>query len=264
MKRKFNFTKRQRILKQNVRIILEGEEGSKKISEVSCDLKDLSLNPVARVYLEAYHRAEHKRFDLGTVQDLKTVNGLELSPMAYSDNLKFRILVVDETQQKHGLIIAHADGIKAVGENEQPAHSLLPVQFEDTAQEIWRIRYEDQGGGPILYINNRIPNIEARARRDPSFIMFVYPQVLRNVLTKILLIDRHDFSEELDTWKDEWIMFAKMSAHIDNPPYYDGEDYSSESIVDMEKWIDSAVEGFSYSRREWDGFIASMSQDRGE
>lgn len=264
MKRRFNFTNRQRIQKQNIKIILEGEEDHRKISEATLDIKGLVLDEASKIYLEAYHRAEHKRFDLGTVGNMKRVTGLELSPMAYSENLKFRVLVVDESQHDHGLIVAHADRITAIGEDNKPSHSLLPVQFKDTGQEIWRLKFEDREGSPILYINSKIPNVEILAKRDPRFIMFVYPPVLKQILTKILLIDRHEFSEELDGWEDEWVAFAKMSAHLDNPPQIADGEGVVETSSDIEKWIDSAVEGFCYSRREWDGFIDITSTERVE
>jgi hypothetical protein len=55
--------------------------------------------------------------------------------------------------------------------------------FPDLGNEIWRVEYEGEEGSPILIINKRIPNIQNIAKQDAQFLIYVYPQVIREVLT---------------------------------------------------------------------------------
>jgi hypothetical protein len=106
MKRRFNYTDRKRILHENITITLNREKGRIKSFSATIDFNNMSLPADAKVYIVAYHRTEQKIFDYGIVGNPVAPQDTSLTELAYTENLRFRILVVDQ----YGLILAHADG----------------------------------------------------------------------------------------------------------------------------------------------------------
>src|SRR5208283_2973626 len=96
MRRKFNYTGRIRIMQELITInLIRGDRGSVESFRVVIDLKGLGLPETAKVFIEAYHRTEQQRYGLGTVEKMVVPNDISLSSLGYAENLKFRILVVD-------------------------------------------------------------------------------------------------------------------------------------------------------------------------
>jgi hypothetical protein len=68
----------------------------------------------------------------------------------------------------------------------------------------------------------------------------IYPVAAREILTRILVIDRHEFDPDGDEWPDLWI---KWAASLAPDPMPDSED-------DGEKlgWIEEVVRAFTRIR----------------
>jgi hypothetical protein len=237
MKRRLNYTGRKKIKRENVSIGFIRQDGAVTAFAVSkLDLNDLELPPEAGVFVEAYYRTELKRFDFGTAGSIRNPSPCDLRGMAYPENLKFRILVVDPLD---GKILAHADGISP----EEPAEKkpILPVEFSDLENEIWRVKYE---GSPVLMINSRIPGIQNIARQDPQFLIYVYPQVIREVLTHMVFVEGVDSTAEPSTdWHGDWLNFVgQLGVRIPETLLNkDDENFSEEDAL---KWIDDSVSAF--------------------
>ncbi len=259
MKRRINYTDRKRITRDKVDIILNYDDGKPKSFVGNIDLADLSLPADARVYIEAYHRTDQRRFDFGKVNEIKPPTDTGLINLAYTENIKFRILVVDE-RGKIGLILAHADRIKPFEDVDKK--SILPVEFKDIGQKVWKVEYTGDEGGPILLLNDKLPNIESLAKSNPLFFFFVYPAVVREILTHIIFIDSvGSVDEPFTEWHDDWLKFAKTILSGEGPPSTFDRNDENYNIEDLERWIDRVVDEFSSSKKEWYEFIKYL---RGE
>ena len=259
MRRRINYTGRRKIPREKISIILDKDNNSVRSFSANVDIDGFNFPPDAKVYIYAYHKTEVKRYDFGTIEKIVPPHDTGFAGFAYPENLKFRILIVDESGQ-HGLILAHADRISPLSDID--TKSILPVDFVDLGQQIWRVDFEGDGGSPILAINRNIPNIEAIAKIDPQFIMFVYPAVIREILTHMIFIDGVESpSDPSIDWHGDWLDFSKRVLPSESPP----ENLNSRE-VDFEsdaakKWINKVVEEFSASRNEWRKFINRMSGD---
>lgn len=222
------------------------------------NLDDMKLHSNARVYVDAYHKTEVKRYDFGTVENIVPPRDTGLAEFAYPENLKFRILIVDESGQ-HGLILAHADRIRPASDLD--TKSILPVDFVDLGQQIWRVDFTGDGGSPILAINRNIPNIETIVKSDPQFIMYVYPAVIKEVLTHMIFDEGVDSpSDPSVEWHSDWLDFSRRILPGEGPPEIlepREDDFESDAAW---AWINKVVEEFSASRNEWREFIKQMGE----
>lgn len=257
MKRRFNYTGRKKIPREQITITLNRDAGSVRSFNATIDMNGLNLPPGVKVYVEAYHRTESKRFDFGTVGKMLSPRDTTLTALAYTESLRFRVLVVDETGQ-HGLLLVHADRITPI--SEAGKKSILPVEFRDLGHQIWLVEYGEQDEAPILILNRNIPNIENITKSDPQFIMFVYPAVIREVLTHMIFIDGVDSPFEPSTdWHGDWLGFARRILPGEGPP----ENLNSREVnfngEEVEKWINRVVEEFCASRNEWQKYINQLT-----
>jgi len=258
MKRRLNYTDRKRIKRENVSMNFIRQNGTIVAFAVNkIDLNDLNLPPEARVYVEANYRTELRRFDFGTAGSVSNSSPCDLRGMAYPENLKFRILVVDTSD---GKLLAHADRISP----EEPAEKkpILPVEFSDLGNEIWRVKHEGDEGSPILVINSKIPNIQNIARQDAQFLIYVYPQVIREILNHMVLVDGVDSTTEPSTdWHGDWIEFVRQLG-VDFPDTLNKNDgnFSEEEAL---RWIDHSVTAFcdSYSSK-FEEYIHKLEETR--
>ena len=252
MKRVLNFTDRKRIKRKNVSLRFK-KENNKVTGFVieNIDLNGLEIPGHALVYVEAYYRTELKRCKLGAVNSLTFPFKDNLDEMAYPKNSKFRILVVDPSDLK---ILAHADKIspddadKISPDKITGKIAILPVQFTDLGNEIWRIEYEGDEGSPILLVNEKIPLNSPR--QDPQFLLFVYPAVLREILTHIVFIDKIDSTTEptID-WHRNWLKFTQeLGVEIPESLSFDDDNENRDNILE---WINKCVEEFcnKYSKK---------------
>ncbi len=259
MKRRFNYTGRKKILREKISITLNRDGNTIRSAIVQLNLGRMNLPPDASVYVETYQRmVESRIYPLGTVNDGKIARTLNLSGTGYGENLKFRIYVVDETNTR-GLILAHADRIKP--ERDIDREAILPVEFRDIGQQIWKVVYDgDEGGAPVLILNSKIPNIETISKNDPQFIVFVYPAMLREVLTHMVFVDGIDSLSEPETeWHKDWLDFARRirgEDPIDEILSGDGEVSDKE---EAKNWIHRVVEEFCNQRIEWRDYIQQLT-----
>lgn len=255
MKRRFNYTGRRKIPLENITITLNREKGRIKSFSATIDLSNMNLPADAKVYIEAYHRTEQKLFEYGIVGNPVAPRDTSLTELAYTENLRFRILVVNQL----GLIIAHADRITTVQETDK--NPILPVEFRDIGQQIWQVRFEGDEGSPLLIINNRIPNIENISRAAPQFIIFVYPAVFREVLTYMVFVEGVESPVDPPVeWHRDWLDFAKRILPAEELPEnlnpQNGDSFDKEEV---ENWIERVVEEFCASRNEWIQYIEQLT-----
>lgn len=259
MKRRFNYTDRKKIILDRVAIELQESGEVAKSFRADVRLNDMELPRGASVYLEAYHRTDMERWSYGTVVKRKLPEDISIDHLGHIENLLFRVKVVDESG-KRGLILAEADRInpRRKGEKGLKERCILPVEFnKDLGRQIWRVSFD--GDVPVLEFNgNHIPNIRHLAQTDYGFFFCVYPLVIKEVFTRIFLVDEiTDLAEPEVNWHKDWLDFAhRFNSESIPEPVSREEDGFQDFITDIMKWIDGVVDGFCRSHPEkWREFI---------
>jgi len=257
MKRRINFTGKKKIPSKNIQIRIIRDNGQIKTFDAKINLQGMDLPQDAAVFVEAYYRLNRDRFNFGNVGNIIQPQNTDISDLGKTENLSFRVKVVDESG-KYGLILAETDKIRPKGEDgsDSQIQSILPSEFDrDLGQQIWRLRYDSQE--PILEFNKNIPNIRSLAKSDTTFFFYVYPQVIRELFTYMLLVEFVDPLDPTDEWHKNWLDFAKKVYPEDYPDQFKQD--IPESKEDILNWIDSVVNEFSMSHIEkWDSFLKAF------
>ncbi len=202
----------------------------------------------AKIFVEAYRKAFFRRFPCGTVSNPQLPKSRVLEGLDSRSLVLFRIKVTDPK----GRLLGIAD--KMIPRREEEATDklcLLPVDFVDLGRSIWRL--DLAGDPPSLQLNKNIENIRELARSDSSFLSLVYPEVVRQVLHKIVVEESHtDPETDPEDWMSRWIQFAVeiLGTRI-LPP--EGE--SEPMIQEKMRWIDDVVDAFSASNQLLEKFI---------
>jgi hypothetical protein len=257
MKRRFNYTGREKLTKDAIKISINKTNEKPKSITAKLNLNEIKYPGVTKIYLDAYHKTDRKRFDFGKISHISLPEDLTIDELAYTDNLMFRLMLIDESGE-HGKIIAHADRIRA--DEEADKRPILPVRFDDLGQQIWKLEFTGEEGGPILCINNKIPALENLVKTDSVFFMYVFPAAIREILTHLIFIDTVENPEEPSvTWHNDWLKFSKMILPHEPVPDLDPDKIKEDDVV---KWIDQVVEEFCNSRRqEWESVKKSLAGD---
>jgi len=218
--------------------------------DATFDLKGLNLPPKSKIFVEAYRRSFFKRFPFGTLENPQPPKDCYLADLDAKALVMFRIKVVDASGK--GRILATADKIMPHRLDEEPTDRLclLPVDFVDLGQSVWRL--DLAGDWPSLLLNNRIDEIREIARSETSFLSLVYPEVIRQILHKIVVEDDHtDPESDPDDWMSQWLNFTSTLLKVGYlPPSGESEPIIQEKL----KWVDEAVEAFCSENQILDKF----------
>lgn len=247
MLRKLNFTSRAKIAQSSIRIALKRDSDGVLAFDPAIDVGAVTAPPDARVFIEAWHRTSYMRFDLGTVAALTIPADRRLVDIE-GTSVRFRIKVVGPDHR----ILAVADDIRVSDRppGEGTNSPLLPVQFNDALdQQAWRIAFEPDL--PVLELNSRIANIDAIAKDDSLFFALVYPAAVREILTRILVIEQFDAFEATNDWWNLWIRWA--SRYTTTPVPVDADD--------APRWIEEVVGSFCSQHRVVDRVNKIVEED---
>jgi hypothetical protein len=258
MIRKFNYTGRKRIARSRVNVkIVPGVAGPTSF-EASIDLSGLTLPKNAEIFIEAYRRSFFKRFAFGTVSQITPPQDCSLGDLDRRALAMFRIKVVESAGK--GRILAVADRIIPHRAEDEQANKLclLPVDFVDLGQSIWRL--DLLSDWPSLQLNIRIEDIREIARSNAHFLSLVYPEVVRQLFYKIVVEEDHtDPHSDPEDWMSQWLVFAGLLGVKQLPP----SGVTEPILQDKLKWIDDAVEAFCSSNKMMEKFAQAMSPGEG-
>lgn len=233
--RRINYTGRRRLRLEDIQIsVVSGPSGADEI-DARISLTGYDLPATARVHVEAYRQTSWMRFEYGTVAHVVAPSDRVLREFETPDGVLFRVKV-SSPYGTSGLLLAEADRIRprSPDEAEDERHSLLPVRPDpNLGDEVFRI---DFSGRPLLLVNAGIPNWR-EAVRGPVFLSLAMPSLLREVLTRILSVEKHFDDEDLSDWRSQWIRYCLLLPGAIALPS-DGE---QERIDD---WIDEIVASF--------------------
>ncbi|MBL8809037.1 MAG: hypothetical protein JNM43_02570 [Planctomycetaceae bacterium] len=252
---RLNFTGRRRISHQHVTITVSGIGGIESF-RAELQLESYQFPSSAAVIIEAWRQLELARFEFGTIGNLQPPADCRLSEFGAIDGLKFRVKVVS-MEPPRGRLLAVADRIapQAPGQQAMPRVPLLAVRSQDLGREIWRLDFSDE---PLLLVNPRVVSRKQLVQAT-EFQSLVLPEILRSILTRILLVEQTRSTDDAEDWTARWLRFAESLPGVGRVP----EDSDPESDLD---WIDSAISSFCRWRgvdKQFTGFW-SVRQNTGD
>ncbi|MEW6587441.1 MAG: hypothetical protein AB1442_17765 [Nitrospirota bacterium] len=233
--RTLNFTRRRRLTHQDIQITIADNNGYSSF-DATLMLDRYRLPEDADVFLEAYRQTQWMRFYFGTIGNVIPPEDRNLTDFDTSEGILFRVRVVASTG-KHGLLIAEADKIrprKIEGEEARGTGLLNISRSHDLGEEVFRLEYDDPQ--VLLKINASLNNCLALVEKH-VFISLVIPAILRDILNRILYVEKHTDTEDREDWRSCWLQFATLLPNMTEPPARDEEDQ-------FDDWIDSAVTSF--------------------
>ncbi|MFX3681367.1 MAG: hypothetical protein ACN6I3_00430 [bacterium] len=180
--------------------------------DLDVDFESNNFPPEAEVWLEAHvGSTKYKQFQWGTVQVPKPPADKELTYFNSSDNLQFRLNVVDPLKAKKKLILGSVDRLRTFKPSEKGKRkSLITTYGKKLDQKIWELNFEEQGE-PALYINLDVYPSWENLAQDPKFIGLIYPEIFSQVLRTILETSKNrDIDIGSEDWESQWIRFAKI------------------------------------------------------
>lgn len=239
MIRHFNYTGRKKIPAAAVTIQVGPE---RKVRASWKSPEELGVPASGSVYVEAFTSGSPfvERFAFGTVGTPETPSNAVL-PEWMGDSVAYNFKVVDEVGEV-GRLIAIAANVSHKGEGDEEAgqQSILPVNPADLGNQVWRLTFSH--GRPWLEVNNRIDGIMETARSDRRFFALVFPAVVREILTRILVVQEFtDPDADRDDWKVQWLRWG-VHWHPDHEHPAEGErDEQEDSWL---AWIEEVCSAF--------------------
>lgn len=251
MIRRFNFTGRRRIEQERVAFeVTEGTDGGPSSFDATMlNLDGMGLPADAPVTIEAYRGRMAMRFPWGAVGALTPP--LDRRLVSVPDNPSFRVKVV--ASDGSGLLLAMANRIRPRREERRGA--LLWLKPSDAlGKEVWRLEFGD--GNPTMLINQNVSGLDAAVQSDGAFRGLVFPEAMRAVLVRALIVDDADLEDDEGDWS-EWLRFAR-SFHDES--LLSGEDGDVGRAARM-AWIDAAVAAFAQKQfRASDAYEAALGR----
>ena len=160
----------------------------------------------------------------------------------------FRIKVTAQTAPK-GQLLAIADRIAPVTD-KGPARSFLPILVAPLGEQVFRVDW-DTSDNPILLVNERLGKEVAQS---PEFRALAMPAVMREILTRFVVIERRRTGDDDSSLCHWWLNFGiRMTGGTALP-----EDTDDKVTDDCLEWIEDAVKGFCEHYVLGDKFAASI------
>lgn len=250
MPRRLNYTNRKKIRREDVSIQVR-RDGVALSFDADLKLAGYGFEreqPSPQVFLEAYRGASTvwKRFDFGRYETARPPEDRSLDEFGIPEGILFRVKISSTAPTNPGRLLGEADGIRPRLPDEQDGYRqpiIEHVPADDIGEELWRLDFS--GSRPIVKINNRLPIGVDQFLVDPVYRAVFAPAVMRQVLTRALILDRDSFDEEDDTsWQVRWMRFASSLPGVQRAPNAEEEDGRLANLAEIERWIDSAVEAF--------------------
>ncbi len=236
MIRRFNYTGRQKIDRQDVPVTVFRLPDNEKTFSIEIGLQEYELPDDALVFVESYVPMKfYQRFAFGSVGKIVPPGSTVLDHIGSLDELSFRVKVVDRSKRQ-GVLVAIADKIapSSKQEGEAPRQSLLPVRTRDIGNVVWRLSIGEEDK-PVLEISDKIPGLSEIVRTDRGFQALVFPDLVTNVLSHALKEEQvRDPLEDDDMWH-LWVRFACNLPGVPPIPIEES---------DIDEWINEAVDRF--------------------
>jgi hypothetical protein len=255
MIKRVNFTGRRRLPRD--RIDIEVFDGIPRRFAAAIDLSEMELPEDAGVFVEATCAGSTviQRFGFGTVGKLKPEAPCLLTDIE-GENVFFSIKVVDHSE-KFGRLLRVAENVRPQRAGKQTAagrRGILPIEPVDLGQELWQLEFREHD--VFLLVNRQLPDFVDYVRSDPAFHAVVYPEIVRQILTKAIH-ENAEADEDDDRWPVMWSRFGR-SLHPMREPAPD----ENEGIEVVEDWVSGVVRAFCAAHSLKDRFQSHALNDR--
>lgn len=201
----------------------------------------------------AHAGSTEEYFPLGTAADFYH-GPFDIRRLATNRPLKFRFILHEKDVP---LLVAYADGIRAVDESGQLGHSLVDIEPTDLGGIAWKLSLpdciQDSGAKPNVLVERRLFPTARAAVRSTWFSALVMPEVMRQIATEIAKYP--EALDDTEAWPSSWWRFLE-DLGIDRPS---GD--IKDSPEAQTSWVDSIIDRFAAKnvvRRVMEAVIAEM------
>ena len=238
-----------KIRRADVELKLSDEESPPSFN-ATLNLGAYEFDADALVFIEVYRQTTWMRFPFGSVSEIRPPADRRLTEFDNPEAIHFRVKVT-QAHDTHTLL-GEADAIPLGDIQQQSAEpdSLISTKPENLGDELWRLDFEH---GPLLLVSNQVGNWQKLAQ-SAEFAALVYPAMLREILTRILIQEEHRDTDD-ENWMSRWLRFA-----IGLPGANDLLPPIDESLA--EDWIQDAVAAFSRRLRLREKFLVVWEEDK--
>jgi hypothetical protein len=256
---RFNYTDRITLKHSSIRITVD--KGPPRSFDANWNFEGLELPSDAKIYIEAMSGGSPvvMRFPFGTVGERKPPATGTILTYLTGEKVHFTLKVVEETGDHVGQIRGLAENIepRAIGDDTGIGRqSILPVNPVDLGERLWRLNFNNNR--PWLEINETVHGMKDIARDDYRFFARVYPEVIRQILFRALILDGHTEVENDDnSWQDQWLRYAIHWHPEKQPPPNDAVDplETPENFRVLEDWIEEVVQRFCLKNAARERFV---------
>lgn len=240
MIRKLNYTDRVKIKREDVVIKLITNNDENWFDADLSRLANYNLHPGSLVFLEAYRLTNWMRFDFGRVGKITPPKDSHLRLFNTPMGIKFRVKVTSPGDNHKLLAEADAIPLLTLEQENYDNNPLLEVEpSKELGHEIYRVDFSE--GKPVLLINSVVGNYKLIGR-SPAFLSLALPSVFREILTKILVIDKWTDDNDIEEWHCRWIRFVKLLPGTDEMP-------DIEDVEECLDWIQNTVSMFAKKQK---------------
>lgn len=258
----FNYTGRKEITSSFMRVSLVGEPPASFVVAEQALKERLFLPDDARVFIEVKPTGSPavRRFDFGTVGSFgPPPSGTDISDLSGA-GIRFCVKVVDP-KTNIGRLLGLGEslgGTKSSAKgDEAPKSSILGVRAVALGQRVWRVNYTYSDKCAVLEYNEKIEGFESLLANDDRFRALIFPELIRQVLLKIVLEDQHNDLEG-DDWQSRWLRFA-VAWHVDGelPPETDANEQAYPRIA---MWVDEVISGFCEKQKNASRLLVQIGE----
>jgi len=243
--RRLNYTGRKRLHTKHARITVRDTPEGVGSFDADLDLSSYDLPLDALVFVEAYRPTSWMRFGFGTVGSISAPTERCLSEFDNSEAILFRVRVTSASGRS-GLLLAEADRIRAA-QPEKAEDKRIPLLWVDSSsdlgEQVFRVDFSDR---TFLLVNSRVGDRRALVRQ-PAFLSLVLPAVFREVLARVLYIEKCYHTDDPEYWGSQWLRYATLLPGVGQPPGEEDKD-------GFDLWIDEAVAAFCRHHRVMEHF----------
>jgi len=219
-------------------VVIEVHDGDPRTFDAEINITEAGFPDVASVVLEGTSAGSSivQRFDCGTVGSLIQPRG-EMLDQLTGQNVFFSLKVIDRSE-RIGRLLGVADNIRPEKTGEQTVSGrkgILPVERRPLGQQLWKLDFQEHD--VYLFVNSEVPGLSESVRSDPVFYALIYPEVVRQILTRAIA-NGGDPEANDDTWSTLWLSFArKIHPTHANPP-------EASEMEEIDEWVELVVMSF--------------------
>lgn len=180
---------------------------------------------------------------LGEISGSSRANDIDVSNF---ERPKARVFVRNKVAAK---ILAKTKwfSLRKAASSEGSAHGILPIDFSDLGEELWRLKFE-QDDGPVVFVNSSEElGVKELVSQDTKVLAFIFPEILRQILHKL-----HYSQDSEEDWIEAWKNWLQSQA-AELPDEDADED-------EVEDWANQVVAAFANRQKFLTKLINELEQ----